>query len=161
MNEIEIGTAIVAGTAGGAAMLIPIYMGKAAGMTSMDLLRMLGSMVAPKGSTGVQYGVGAMMHLMMSAVFGIIHATALVAVAPSTVGAAIGWDALFGVVHGGMVIVALPMMVAAMHPLVTSGEMTAPGLGMQNYGRMTPLGVIMGHVVFGLVTGGIYASAVL
>lgn len=161
MNEIQIGTAVAAGLVGGAAMLIPMYMGKASGMTSMDLLKMLGSMVAPKGSAGVQYGVGAMMHAMMSAVFGVIHATVLVAVDPLTVGAAVGWDALFGAVHGVMVIAALPVMVAAMHPLVKAGEMTAPGVGMQNYGRLTPVGALMGHVVFGLVAGGIYASAVL
>ncbi len=161
MNELNIGPAITAGLAGGTALLAVIYMGKASGMTSMDLLKMLGSMMAPKASTTTQYGVGAMVHAMMSAAFGIVHALVLIAAAPATVAAATGLDAMFGAVHGVMVIIALPIMVGAMHPLVRAGEMQAPGPGMTGYGKMTPMGAFMGHVAFGLVTGAVYASLVL
>lgn len=161
MNELQIDTALLAGLAGGIAMLAVIYGGKASGMTSMDLLKMLGSMMAPRAESSSQYAIGAMVHLMMSAVFGVVHATLLVAVDPATVSAAVGWDVLFGAVHGAMIVVALPMMVGAMHPLVKSGEMAAPGTLMTGYGKMTPMGALMGHVAFGLVTGGIYAATVL
>ncbi len=161
MDTLQIGTGLVAGVVGGIAMLAVIYGGKASGMTSMDLLKMLGSMMAPRAESNVQYGVGAMMHLMMSAVFGVVHAALLVAVDPATVSSAISWDLVFGAAHGAMIIVALPMMVGAMHPLVRTGEMAAPGAFMTGYGKMTPMGALMGHVAFGLVTGGIYAASVL
>lgn len=161
MGELVVGTAIWAGLVGGVALLAVIYMGKASGMTSMDLLKMLGSMMAPTASGTVQYVLGGMAHLAMSAVFGIVHAVVLIGVDPATVGAAVGWDALFGAVHGMMVIVMLPIMVSAMHPLVRAGEMAAPGTAMTGYGTLTPVGALVGHVAFGLVTGGIYAGAVL
>ena len=52
-NNFSAGSAVVAGLVGAVAMLMVIYGGGAAGMTSMDLLRTLGTMVAPK-STGAR-----------------------------------------------------------------------------------------------------------
>ena len=45
-NNFSAGSAVVAGLVGAVAMLMVIYGGRAAGMTSMDLLRTLGTMVA-------------------------------------------------------------------------------------------------------------------
>ena len=68
-------------------MLVVIYMGRAAGMTSMDLLRTLGTMVAPKASNPVVYGVGLMTNLMMGGPYGLAHAGLLHAVDPTSDGA--------------------------------------------------------------------------
>jgi len=157
-GNFEPGTAIWAGLVGAVAMLAVIYMGRAAGMTSMDLLRMLGTMVAPKASNPVVYGVGLMMHLMMGAMFGLVHAGLLHAVDPSSEGAAAGFGALFGGVHGVMVAAMMPVMLTMMHPLVRSGDMPAPGVAMTKLGKMTPMGIAIAHLVFGLVTGAIYVG---
>ncbi len=159
-GNFEAGTAIWAGLVGAVAMLAVIYMGLASGMTSMDLLRTLGTMVAPKASNSVVYGVGLMMHLMMGAAFGLVHAGLLHAVDVGSDGAAAGYGALFGGVHGLSVAVMMPIMLNMMHPLVRSGDMPAPGVAMTGLGKMTPMGIVMAHVVFGLVTGAIYVAAV-
>ena len=54
----------------------------------------------------------------------------------------------------------MPMMFTMGHPLVKSGEIPAPGPFMTGSGRMTPLGMVMAHAVFGLVTGVLYIAFV-
>jgi len=58
-------------------------------------------------------------------------------------------------------LIVMPMMLTMAHPLVRRGELERPGLAMMGYGSMTPAGSLMAHVVFGLITGSIYAGAVL
>lgn len=159
-GNFEAGSAIGAGIVGAIAMLGVIYAGRAMGMTSMDLLRTLGTMVAPRSSNGSVYGIGLMMHLMMGAVFGVVHAGLLHAVDPTSDGAAAGFGALFGLGHGAVVVAMMPIMLTMAHPLVRSGELPAPGLAMTGLGKMTPAGMLMAHVVFGLVTGAIYVGIV-
>ena len=67
---------------------------------------------------------------------------------------------VIGVVHGALVTAAMPVMLTMGHPLVKSGEIPAPGPFMTGFGRMTPLGMVMAHAVFGLVTGVLYAAFV-
>ena len=160
-GNFEAGPAIGAGLVGAVAMLAVIYMGLASGMTSMNLLKTLGTMVSPKGPDNVVYGIGLMMHLMMGAVFGLVHSGLLHAVDPSSAGAAAGFGALFGGIHGmAVAAVMMPVMLTKMHPLVKSGDMPAPGVAMTGMGTMTPMGITMAHVVFGLVTGAIYVAIV-
>ena len=157
-GNYEVGTAIWAGLIGAVAMLAVIYMGLASGMTSMNLLRTLGTMAAPNASNNVVYGIGLMMHLMMGAVFGLVHAGLLHAVDPGSDGAAAAYGVLFGGIHGAIVAFMMPIMLTMMHPLVRSGAMPAPGVAMTRFGKMTPMGIIMAHVAFGLVAGSIYVA---
>ncbi len=159
-GNFQPGTAVLGGLVGAIAMLMVIYGGRAVGMTSMDLLRTLGTMVVPKGATKVVYAVGATMHLMMGAVFGLVHAGLLHLVDPSSEGAALGLGALFGGFHGVVVTVMMPVMLTMAHPLVRSGDAPAPGTAMTGFGKMTPLGIIMSHVAFALVAGAIYTAVV-
>jgi len=64
-GNYSVGWALLAGAIGAMAMLAVIYGGRAMGMTTMDLLRTLGSMMQPRGSNAVVYGIGLMVHLMM------------------------------------------------------------------------------------------------
>ncbi len=159
-GNYEAGTAILAGLVGAVAMLMVIYGGRAMGMTSMDLLRTLGTMLSPRGANGTVYGIGLMMHLMMGAAFGLVHAGLLHAADPTSEGAATGLGALFGLGHGVMVAFMMPVMLTMAHPLVRSGDITTPGVAMTGFGKMTPIGIVMSHIAFGLVAGGIYAAAV-
>jgi hypothetical protein len=156
-GNYNVGGAIVAGMVGAMAMLMVIYGGRAMGMTSMDLLKTLGTMVSPKADDRTAYGIGLMVHLMMGAVLGLVHAGVLHALAPSSDGGALGWGIVIGLVHGMVVTVVMPMMLTMAHPLVKSGEMSAPGSLMTGFGKMTPMGMVMAHAVFGLVTGYLYA----
>jgi hypothetical protein len=155
------GAAILAGVIGGLAFLVVVYMGLGIGMTRMNFLRVLGTMIAPKGSSTSVYLLGFAIHMMASVVFGLIHAAILTAVDVTSVGAAAGWDAVIGAVHGVGVLLALPMMLVIAHPLVRSGTLERPGPLMTGFGSMTPIGSFVAHVVFGLVTGSIYAALVL
>ncbi len=158
--------AIIAGFAGGVVMTLMMNMAKAAGMTDMDMALIEGSMVS--GNRGTAKAIGLFVHLiMMSAlVFGTLYALLF-----NTFGVADGnawWvGAIFGAVHGtvgGMAFAIMP----AMHPRMgnepaavgagTHGvHLRPPGLFGKNYGAITSLGVLMGHVVFGLVLGLVYA----
>lgn len=153
--------AIIAGLAGGIGLLAVVYMGYAVGMTRMNFLRILGTMMLPRASNTVAYGVGFMAHMMLSAAFGLVHAGLLHALDVTTVGEAAVWDLVLGGAHGVLILMAMPMMLTLMHPLVRSGEMERPGIALVGFGVMTPVGPLMAHVVYGLVTGAIYAEAVL
>ena len=159
-NNFSAGSAVVAGLVGAVAMLMVIYGGRAAGMTSMDLLRTLGTMVAPKSTGGSTYAIGLMMHLMMGAGFGLVHAGLLHAAAPTTTSAATVLGLVFGLAHGVIVVAMMPAMLTMGHPLVRSGAMPTPQVAMTGYGKMTPMGMTMAHVVFGLVAGVLYVGAV-
>jgi hypothetical protein len=55
----------------------------------------------------------------------------------------------------------MPVMLAMTHPLVRSGDIEEPRAFMTGFGSMTPIGSLAAHIAFGLVTGSIYAAAVL
>ncbi|WP_100497891.1 hypothetical protein [Geodermatophilus chilensis] len=109
-----------------------------------------------------------MVHLvvMSALVFGSIYALLF---AWFDVGSGNAWwiGALIGLVHGLMAGVVMAMM-PAMHPRMTatatagspSGpavELKPPGPFAKNYGAATPPGVVMAHVIYGLVVGLVYA----
>jgi hypothetical protein len=155
------GWAITAGLVGGIAFLMVVYMGLAIRMTRMNFLEMLGTMIAPTGSKATVYSIGLMAHLMMSAAFGLAHAGILDAIGVTSVGQAAGWDLLIGAAHGMVILAVLPMMLTLMHPLVRKHAMDQPGVAMTGFGSGTPIGSLMAHVVFGVVTGAIYAAALI
>jgi hypothetical protein len=155
------GAAILAGLIGGLAFLAVVYMGLGTGMTRMNFLTMLGSMMTPKASRGATYAIGLVIHLMASAVFGLVHAGILTAIDVTSVGSAAAWNVLIGAVHGFGVLIVLPSMLSMAHPLVRNGDLERPGPFMTGFGSMTPVGSLAAHVVFGLVVGSIYAVIVL
>lgn len=160
-GSYAVGAAILAGLIGGIAFLTVVTMGLGVGMTRMDFLRVLGSMIAPKASRGATYAAGFAIHMMASAGFGLVYAAALTAVDVSSVGSAAGWGALIGTLHGIGVLIVLPMMLSMAHPLVRSGDLERPGALMTGFGSMTPVGSLAAHVVFGLVAASIYSAIVL
>jgi len=159
-GNFDVAVGIWSGIVGAVAMLVVIYGGRAMGMTRMDLLRTLGTMVSPHGSTTSVYAIGAMMHLMTGAAFGLAHAGVITALDPSSTGAAVGLGLVVGLVHGLVVTAAMPMMLTMAHPLVRDGEIERPGVMLTGFGSATPMGVMMAHGVFGLVAAAVYAGAV-
>lgn len=160
-GHYQAGSAIIAGLIGGLAFLVVVYMGLGVGMTRMNFLPMLGTMMTPRASDRGAYAIGFAIHMMLSAAFGLLHAGILTAIGVTSVGQAAGWDLVIGAVHGVAILVAMPVMLTMAHPLVRGGTLEAPGVALTGYGSMTPVGSLMAHVAFGLVTGSIYAAAVL
>lgn len=164
-GNFSVGWALAAGLLGGLAFLVVTTMGYAIGMTRMNFLQVLGTMLAPGASPttvyATVYATGLAAHLMASAGFGLVHAGLLHAIGITSVGEAAGWDLAVGMAHGVVVLAMLPVMLTALHPLVRSGAMERPGLALTGFGGGTPIGSLMAHVAFGLVVGAVYAAAIL
>lgn len=145
--------AIIAGLAATAVFTILQGMARMMGMTKMDIVVLLGTMFGPKGS-GVATLFGWVAHLMSGIIFGIIYGAifALIRIDISLwlYGAVIGL--IHGLVVGGMV---MPMM-GSIHPRIRDGSLEAPGTFGSNLGKATPMGLIVMHIIFGLVLGGTY-----
>jgi hypothetical protein len=157
--DFELGTAILAGLAGTAAMTTVMYMGFAMNMR-MDMPMTLGTMFLPKGPAA--WVLGLMLHFMMGAVFFIIYGALFDAFAVNSGVAGVG--ALFGLVHGvaagaamGMMPVMHPRMVTAGGPGESEGVVN-PGFFATTYGAMGAMALIGVHVLYGLVGGLVYAA---
>lgn len=166
--------ALVAGFVATVVMDLLMTMAAAMGVTRMPPMSLIsGSMMA--GNRRTAWAIGAMVHfvVMGAVVFGFIYA-ALFAVF-GTPGAAAWWvGALIGLVHGvvvgGMVMPMMPAMHPRMEPLPAGvggtptvseqpGDLrlSAPGFMGKDWGALTPMGVVAGHVAYGVVLGLIYA----
>lgn len=153
--DFEPGWAILAGLVGGTVMAAILYLGvfMLPKQMKMNLFAMLGTMVLPAGAAA--FVMGAMVHLAMSVVFGLIHG-AVFAVADIDSSEA-AWGLLFGFVHWAVVGMALGML-PLMHPRIRDGEMDAPGFYASNYPPMTAMGFLMLHLVFGAIVGALYGT---
>lgn len=168
--NFEPGWAIAAGLVGGAAMTAVLYMGMfmMPGQMKMNLLQMLGTMIFRPGIRA--YVAGAMIHAMMSAVFGLVHGAAFAAA--DITSAEPAWGLLFGFVHWAVVGMALGMM-PIMHPRLRYGGLRLvpaapgnpggdlidpPGPYALNYPPATAMGFLMLHLLFGVVVGALYGA---
>lgn len=160
-EHFQAGSAVVAGLVGGLAFLVVVTMGLASGMTRMNFLYILGSMLAPKAPRSTVYALGSAVHAAASAVFGLVYAGILHAIGVTSVGRAAAWGLLIGGVQGLLVLMVLPMGLGLMHPLVRRGELERPRAALTGFGVMTPAGSLLAHLAFGVVTGALYAAIVL
>lgn len=127
--------------------------GKAMGMTRMDLLDLLGSMVASPRSTPSRV-IGAMIHHVNGALLAIAWAYGVALVGlPANWLTAMGW----GVILWALALLMMSTM-GALHPAIRRGEQEDPGTAATNFGAMTPVGSLMGHLVYGLVLGLAYQA---
>jgi hypothetical protein len=173
--DFEFWPAVIAGFAGGAVMSMMIAAMRKAGKTQMDMALIEGSMFS--GDRSRAKAIGMVMHLVVfsALIIGSIYAWLFDAFGVSE-GNAWWVGALYGVVHGiiGGVFMG---MIPAMHPRMRSGVdsdrpdpvggssdgsllIKPPGVFAKNYGRLTPAGVLMTHVVYGLVVGLVYGLLV-
>ena len=153
--EFEGGAAVAAGLIGGAVMALLLYMGIAmmATQMKMNLFRLLGTMLLEEGTAA--YVLGGMVHAMMSVLFGLVHVALYSAFDLESNLAA--WGLLFGVGHWMIVGMALGMM-PMMHRGIKSGSIDAPGFYALNYPRMTAMGFLMLHLVYGVLVDVFYTA---
>jgi hypothetical protein len=145
--------AIVWGVVAAVAFALVAMMGRTVGMTRMDLLDLLGSLVAAP-RTAASQGLGAVVHLANGAVLAIAWAygTALGGLS-ANVWTGLAWGAVLWVL-------ALLMLstIGSVHPAIRAGRQDDPGLAATNFGPMTPAGILVSHLVWGAVLGLGYAA---
>jgi hypothetical protein len=145
--------AIVWGVVATVVFMLVSMMGKAADMTDMDLLDLLGSAVA-EPHTGTARLLGAVIHHVNGAVLGVAGAYAA-----TLLDRELNWT--FGLAWGAVLwVLALVMMssVGALHPAIRRGDQDDPGPAATNFGAMTPMGSLVGHLVWGAVLGALYSA---
>jgi hypothetical protein len=137
---MDLTSAIWAGLVATAVMTALIYAGPMMGMPRMDMIGMLGKMFTATPS--VAYPLGTVIHFMMGALFAIVYAWlwSLGLGSPSW-----GWGLIYGLVHGLVAAMVMPMMLR-MHP-------RPPEMSM---GARAVVGILMGHLVFGLIVALVY-----
>ncbi len=152
--DFDTAAAIGAGLLAGAIMLVPIYMGllMMPEQMKMDLLKMLGTMMMPV--SGMTYGIGLMAHAMMSIVFALIHVAFFQLF--DIEGEFALWGLLFGAVHWMMVGVAFGMMKSSVHRGIRDGAVQAPGFFGLSMGTTTAMGILMVHLIYGVLVGTFY-----
>lgn len=166
----ELLPALVAGLAATLVMSAMMSMSASMGMTRMPTMSLLmGAMMS--GDQDRAKRIGAMIHyiVMGTIVFGLAYGALFTAFDSSSALTGI----LIGAVHGLAVgAIGMPMM-PAMHsrmskdpgePVVdtSSGSvvLSAPGFFGVQWGAMTAMGLIIGHVVYGLIAALIYGALV-
>ncbi|MEX2549010.1 MAG: hypothetical protein WD638_02185 [Nitriliruptoraceae bacterium] len=170
MVPFDVLAALVAGLLGAIAMTLMMQAASAMGMTKMPAMALIqGTMVTGDESKAKQIGFVTHVIMMGTVVFGLLYAALFVAL--DDAGALTG--ILIGLAHGIVAGIAMAMM-GRMHPrmdpppvagngeVVTtvSGEVRVvePGLFAKNYGPMTPMGLLVGHVIYGLVVALVYGA---
>jgi uncharacterized membrane protein YagU involved in acid resistance len=131
---------------------------QALGLTRMNIPYMLGTMVTPDRDRAKLVGFG--VHMLNGWLFACVYAAAFQSLRRATwwLGAAIG------LVHGLFVLVAGMVLLPALHPRMASEQqgptptrqLEPPGFMALNYGRRTPISVMLAHLVFGGILGAFY-----
>jgi hypothetical protein len=128
------------------------------GLTRMSLPFMLGTMFTPDRDRAKLVGFG--VHLLNGWLFALLYAAAFESWRRATwwLGTAIGLvHALF------VLLVGLPLL-PALHPRMASEQqgptptrqLEPPGFLALNYGRRTPLSLVLAHLLYGGILGGCY-----
>lgn len=142
LEEMNLLNAILSGLAGTLIMTALMYMAPAMGMPKMDIIGMLGTMFTP--NQGAARVMGTVAHFMMGAVFAILYALLWnLGIGSSTW----LWGVIFGAAHGVIAMLTMPMMVK-MHPRPPK----------MDSGAMMMVGLLAGHMVFGLVVALTYSA---
>ncbi|MFO7960066.1 MAG: hypothetical protein R6U94_03855 [Nitriliruptoraceae bacterium] len=164
--------ALVAGLAGTIAMSAMMRGATAMGVTDMPSMTLIqGTMLTDDVDRANRIGVVTHVVMMGTIVFGIGYAALFTVLGD----AGVLTGALIGLGHGIVAGLAMAMM-GSVHPrmtapttttrsegdvlTITGGEATLvePGIFAKNYGPMTPVGLVMGHIVFGVVVALVYGA---
>jgi hypothetical protein len=128
-------------------------------LTRMNLPYMLGTMFTASRDRAKL--VGFAVHLLNGWLFSLLYVAAFHAWGRATwgVGAAIGLvHALFVLTAGMRLMPGLhPRMASEQHGPTVMRQLEPPGFLALNYGRRTPLSIVLAHLLFGAILGAFYA----
>ena len=157
IRRVAFGKALLGGAAGAltweAVARVLIW----TGVPIFDIVYVLGTMVLGRVAAWQWWPVGMALHMMVGMIWAIFYAYFFWSTfdwPPAVQGLVFS---LGPAVLAGLVMV--PQM-GLMHPLVLQGEMSYPGIFGLNLGRGGPMGVLLGHVVYGATLGGLYTRPV-
>ena len=128
------------------------------GLTRMSLPYMLGTMFTPDRDRARL--VGFVVHVVNGWLFSLIYAAAFESWRRTN-----WWlGALIGLVHGTFVLLVGVSFIPALHPRMAgeqqgptpTRQLEPPGFLALNYGRRTPMVVMLAHVVYGAILGAFY-----
>jgi uncharacterized membrane protein YagU involved in acid resistance len=131
------------------------------GMTRMNIPYLLGTMVTPDRDRAKLLGV--LLHVINGWIFSFVYVAAF-----HVWGGPTWWKgALIGVVHAAFVLTAVMPVLPGMHPRMASEtqgptvvrQLEPPGFLALHYGIQTPVSIMLGHLVFGVVLGSFYSGA--
>ncbi|MFP3915138.1 MAG: DUF6789 family protein [Actinomycetota bacterium] len=166
----EVLPALVAGFVATVVMSAMMTMAARANMTQMPPMTLVtGSMMTSDPYRARTMGIVIHYIVMGTVAFGLIYAGVFAGVGSASALTGLLVGAVHGVVVGAM---AMPMM-PAMHPRMatvpesgpsgTEGgtvTLSKPGFFGANWGGMTPVGLLAGHLVYGLVLALVYSALV-
>ena len=168
--SIEWLPALVAGLIGTVVMSATMQMAASMGLTRMPAMHLVtGAMMSGDKATASRIGIMVHYIVMGTVVFGLAYAALFAAFDDASVRT----GALLGLGHGLIVgLMAMPMM-PVMHPRMSSSPagptastvtvdggqlaLSAPGLFGAKWGGMTPVGLIVGHILYGVVVALVYS----
>ena len=134
--------AIIAGSSGRMAMLLLIYGGSVIGLPRIDIVSMLGALIAPNKQDAVT--LGGAVHFSMGVIFALIY----VALWSMGIGSPTWWWGLiFGAIHGLLLIL---MLLVALQMF--------PQLSQLIPGRSVMFTILLNHIVFGVVVAVVYST---
>lgn len=145
--------ALVCGTIGAVMMAAFNGLGRGLRVTSLRLDEMLGSLLAEPHSTRAR-AVGMGIHLLFGALLAVVWAYTMALFDWST-------DWFTGMVWGAFLALLALLMVSSMaviHPKMRERRQEDPGPAGTNLGRLTPVWVGLGHLVYGATVGLLYAA---
>jgi len=128
------------------------------GLTRMSLPYMLGTMFTANRDRAQTVGVA--IHLLNGWVFSLVYVAAF-----HVWGGPAWWKgALVGCVHAVFVLTAGMVSLPGLHPRMAGNtrgptvvrQLEPPGFMALNYGRNTPIAIVVAHVAFGIILGGFY-----
>jgi uncharacterized membrane protein YagU involved in acid resistance len=128
------------------------------GLTRMNLPYMLGTIFTPDRDRAKLYGF--FMHLAMGWGFSLIYVFVF-----QSLGAAGWWrGALIGLIHALFLLIVFVGLLPGLHPRMASEQhgpeahnmLEPPGFLALNYGRSTPVAVVLSHLLFGIILGTFY-----
>jgi hypothetical protein len=128
------------------------------GLTRMNLPYILGTIFTPDRDKARLCGL--LVQLLNGWAFSLLYVFVF-----QSWGAANWWRGLsIGVLHGLFVLAVVMSVLPGLHPRMASEQhgpsanraLEPPGFFGLNYGRGTPVSVILSHAMFGMVLGGFY-----
>jgi hypothetical protein len=131
------------------------------GLTRVDISFIIGTMFTPDRDRAKVIGLA--IHLINGWIFAIVYALFF-----ENIGDATWWyGALLGGVQGMFIVAVLLPILPGIHPRMVSDFrgpeptrlLEPPGFFATNYGRITPLVLIVAHVLYGATIGAFYTLA--
>lgn len=151
MNAIR---AFSAGAAGAVLMSILMAAGRAAGLTTLNLEMMNGSLVTRTISGGT-WLLGFALHIAAGGIFALIYAWFFEHVSHR---AGAGTGSVYGMIHAALSGFGVMGAVPFIHPLIPAA-LQAPGFFGNHYGTVTAVSFALLHLVYGAVVGAAYEPA--